>query len=210
MTEWLTVAGLGAWHGINPGMGWLFAAALGLQQGNARAVWRALPPLAAGHALAVIAALGVALALGLVVDPTRVAAVAGLVLIGAGLYRLRSGWHPRYGGMQVTARDLTIWSFLMASAHGAGLMVVPFALGAVGPVGQGTHAAHAAVVGPANAALVAAALHTAAYLAVTAAVGAIVYRKASLGFLRRWWINVDVVWGIALVVTGVAALAHVR
>jgi len=123
---WAGLLGLGALHGVNPGMGWLFAVALGLQEGSGRAVWKALPPLMAGHALAVAAAVGLAVALGLVIAPSDVRWVVGACLFGTGLLHLLRHRHPRFGGMRVGARDLVIWSFLMASAHGAGLMALPF------------------------------------------------------------------------------------
>ncbi|HLT46274.1 MAG TPA: hypothetical protein VK002_03525, partial [Rubricoccaceae bacterium] len=146
---WLALLGLGAFHGLNPGMGWLFAVALGMQEGRRAAVWRALGPLALGHALAVGAAvLVMALAGRLVPLDVLKWGVAG-VLLAFGVYRLVRHGHPRYGGMRVGARDLTVWSFLMASAHGAGLMVLPFVFG-TGAVGEAPampaghdHAAHA-------------------------------------------------------------------
>src|SRR5262245_35587936 len=116
--DWQALVFLGAYHGINPGMGWLFAVALGLQQGRARGVWRALPPIAVGHALSVGSVLvTVGLAQFVVPPATLTVLVAGL-LISMGLYRLWRHRHPRFGGMQVGFRDLTVWSFLMASAHG--------------------------------------------------------------------------------------------
>lgn len=149
---WLMLLLLGIFHGLNPGMGWLFAVGLGLQEQQRSAVWRALPPLALGHALAVAAAVLVMLLIGASI-PTDVLkwAVAGTLLL-FGTYRLFRHSHPRYGGMQMSGRDLTIWSFLMASAHGAGLMVLPFVFGPVGDRaadagsmmhGADTHGAHA-------------------------------------------------------------------
>src|SRR5438067_6290911 len=109
---WTIMLLLGAYHGINPGMGWLFAVALGMQQGSARGVWRALPPIALGHALAVGAVL-LAAGLAQLAVPLGVLKVAvALILIAFGLYRLWQHRHPRYGGMQVGFRDLTTWSFL--------------------------------------------------------------------------------------------------
>src|SRR6187549_152644 len=117
---------LGAYHGINPGMGWLFAVALGMQRGSARGVLSALPPIALGHAVAVgVVVLAAGLA-GLVVPLGALKIVVASILMMLGLYRLWRHRHPRFGGMQVGFRDLTVWSFLMASAHGAGFMVVPF------------------------------------------------------------------------------------
>ena len=126
---WLSLAGLGAVHGLNPGMGWLFAVALGMQEGRTRAVWRALPPLALGHALAIAAAVLGAAAVGQLLPPRVLVWIVGGMLLGLGALRLARHRHPRYGGMQVGFRDLTFWSFLLASAYGADLMLLPVLLG---------------------------------------------------------------------------------
>src|SRR5512138_1699352 len=186
-TGWLALAGLGAVHGVNPGMGWLFAVALGLQEGRARAVWRVLSPLAVGHALAIGAAVVAALALGRVVPAEVLRWIVGGALVAFGATRLVRHRHPRYGGMQVGFRELTAWSFLMASAHGAGLMVLPLLVGtAAAPAATQPHA-HAAhlmaasvlpispLSGPAAMGLWATALHTAGYLLVTGVIALIVY-----------------------------------
>src|SRR5450755_1927089 len=126
---WVTLFLLGAYHGINPGMGWLFAVALGLQKQSGRAVWQALLPIALGHVLAIALVIAVAVIAGAVL-PIKVIRIAVVVLlIGFGIYRIVTKSHPRFGGMQVGFRDLTIWSFLMACAHGAGLMLLPVLLG---------------------------------------------------------------------------------
>ncbi len=127
---WAAIVLLGVWHGINPGMGWLFAVALGMQEQQGSAVWRALLPLGLGHALAVAGAIGLAALIGLVVPPLYLKWLVAVVLVGFGLYRLVRHRHPRWAGMRVGFRDLTVWSLLMASAHGAGLMVLPFVVGA--------------------------------------------------------------------------------
>ncbi len=209
---WVGLVLLGAWHGINPGMGWLFAVALGLQGRERRAVWLALPPLAAGHALAIAAALVLAGVLGLVLPLTQLKWLVAVSLMGFGVWRLVRSRHPRFGGMCVGARDLTIWSFLMASAHGAGLMALPLVLGIVaGP--HADHAAHASMVhpdsgaapallfGPHGAALLATLVHSAGYFLVMGLVAVIVYERLSLKLLRTLWFNVDLVWGAALVLT---------
>jgi hypothetical protein len=208
--DWHAMVFLGAYHGINPGMGWLFAVALGMQHGSARGVWRALPPIALGHALAVGVVLAAAALAGLVVplDTLRVVIAVTLTMFGA--YRLWRHRHPRFGGMQVGFRDLTVWSFLMASAHGAGFMVLPFVLPEAGALSAAAHHHHAALSTaypsiPATDAI-ALAIHTLAYLAVTALVAWIVYRKLGLRLLRTAWLNVDWVWAVALVITGVVVL----
>ena len=205
--DWQAMVLLGAYHGVNPGMGWLFAVALGLQQGSARGVWRALPPIVAGHALSVGAVL-VAVGLARIVVPANAlhVLVAGL-LISMGTYRLWRHGHPRFGGMQVGFRDLTAWSFLMASAHGAGLMVLPFVMQPPAPLSAASPAhAHHIVSASANVAAVnvlALAVHTLSYLTVMTLAAWIVYRKLGLGLLRTAWFNVDRAWAAALVVTGV-------
>jgi hypothetical protein len=198
------VFGLGAFHGVNPGMGWLFAVALGMQEGKGRAVRWALMPLAAGHAVAVVVAVTIAALVGIVVPQGALRWVAGLALVGLGLSRLLHPRHPRWGGMRVGFPGLASWSFLMASAHGAGLMLVPFVLGG-SVVEAGVHAHH---TGPASTAslgagLVATAVHSAGYLLVTGALAVLVFEKVGLGQLRRAWINLDVIWAASLVVTGV-------
>jgi hypothetical protein len=214
-TGWLALAGLGAVHGVNPGMGWLFAVALGLQEGQARAVWRALSPLAVGHALAIGAAVLAALALGRVVPAEALRWIVGGALVTLGGVRLVRHRHPRYGGMQVGFRELTAWSFLMASAHGAGLMVLPLLVGAAGAPHPQAHATHLMTAslapalpasGPLALGLQATALHTAGYLLVTGLLAVLVYRRLGLRMLRTMWINLDLIWGGALVVTGAVAL----
>ena len=122
---WLWLLLLGAMHGVNPSMGWLFAVALGLQERSARAVWRALLPLAVGHALAIGVAIVLAAIVGLVIPPGYLKWVVAAALLAFAIPRLVRHRHPRWGRMQVQMRDLAVWSLLMASAHGAGLMVLP-------------------------------------------------------------------------------------
>lgn len=214
----IALLGMGAVHGLNPGMGWLFAVALGCQEGSARAVWRALPPLALGHALAVAAALLVAAMLGLVVPVNTLKVVVALTLLAVGGWHLARHRHPRWAGMRVTRWDLTVWSFLMASAHGAGLMVLPVTL-AGSDAGAHAHHGHAAAATAQQAsviaglapeqwsAMAAALVHTAGYLLLTGLLALLVYQKLGLRFLRSAWINVDLLWAGALVVTAVVVLA---
>jgi hypothetical protein len=208
--DWQAMVFLGAYHGINPGMGWLFAVALGLQHGSARGVWRALPPIALGHAVSVGAVLLTATLAGLVVPLDALKVIVAVMLMMLGLYRLWRHRHPRYGGMLVGFRDLTVWSFLMASAHGAGFMVLPFVMPTSASLAAATHdhAAHMAhthaTVGAAGAAAVG--IHTLAYFVVMAAVAWIVYRRLGLSLLRKAWINLDWVWAGALVIAGVVVL----
>jgi hypothetical protein len=204
--EWNAMLFLGAYHGINPGMGWLFAVALGMQQGSARGVWRALPPIVLGHAFAVGSVLLAAGLARMVVPLDTLKVVVAAILLGFGLYRLWRHSHPRFGGMQVGFRDLTVWSFLMASAHGAGFMVLPFVMDLSAGVSAagGEHACHMAAsttVMPWAAAM-ALGVHTLAYFVVMAAVAWVVYRKLGVALLRTAWFNLDWLWAAALVLAG--------
>jgi hypothetical protein len=205
ITSWGTLMALGAFHGINPGMGWLFAVALGMQERRRGAVLRAILPLGAGHALAVGAAVGVALAIGAVVPLDQLRWLTGGVLVSLGVMRVFRHQHSRVAGMRVGMGGLTVWSFMMATAHGAGLMVVPVFVGMSMTGGEHMHHMHhmAASSGMSvGGALLATTLHAAGYLAVTASVAVLVFDRLGVGILRRVWVNLDLVWAAALVVTG--------
>jgi hypothetical protein len=205
-TSWAMLVALGAFHGVNPGMGWLFAVALGMQERRRGAVLWALVPLGAGHALAVAVAVGAALALGGVIPIGGLRWCIAAVLVSLGVLRFFRHQHPRWAGMRVGIGGLTVWSFLMATAHGAGLMVVPVVLGlSIG--GGGGHLHHMPPRGTgAEAALLAAGLHAASYLAATALIAILVFEKLGVGILRRAWFNLDVIWAGALVATGLMTL----
>jgi hypothetical protein len=191
---------LGAFHGINPGMGWLFAVALGMQERRRSAVWGALVPLGLGHALEVAAAIALALAVGVVVPLQYLRWPVAAFLLGLGVYRLYRHRHPRSAGMRVGAAGLAWWSFLMASAHGAGLMVVPVFLGMAVADSASTHAHY--VPADIAEALIATSIHACAYLLVTAAIAVVVFEKVGLGLLRKAWINLEIIWVVALIAAG--------
>jgi hypothetical protein len=196
----ITLAGLGAFHGLNPGMGWLFAVALGMQEGNRNAVWRALLPLTVGHALAIGAAVVVAVVAGVALSPNLLRWPVALLLAGLSIIQLFRHMHPRWASMRVGMRGLTWWSFLMATAHGAGLMVLPVFLNmSAMAAGAACHHSASTTVSAAAAATLA---HGAGYLGATATAAWIVVDRVGLGLLRKAWINVDVVWAAALMVTG--------
>jgi hypothetical protein len=206
-----TLAGLGAFHGLNPGMGWLFAVAIGFQERSTRALLAALGPIAAGHAASVLVVAGLVGGLRSLLATRVVAIAGGLVLVGFGLWRALSRRHLRWRGMRLTPWQLTTWSFLMSSVHGAGLMLVPV-LVANPPPGVGGHAGHAVASGGDAAAylwqgLLATAVHTAAMTAVAGATALLVYRVVGLRVLRTAWVNLDVVWAVALIGSGAAAVA---
>jgi hypothetical protein len=202
-----TLIALGAFHGINPGMGWLFAVALGMQERRRGAVLRALVPLGAGHALAVAGAVGLALAIGYVIPLGWLRWPIAGALVSLGVLRFFRHRHPRWAGMRVSMGGLTVWSFLMATAHGAGLMVVPVFMGMSmsGAGGHAHHHMHAAGAG-AGAAFFATGLHAVGYLVVTAFVALLVFERLGVGILRRAWFNLDLIWSAALVATGAVTL----
>jgi hypothetical protein len=206
LLPWATLVALGAFHGINPGMGWLFAVALGMQDRRRSAVVRALVPLAAGHTLAVTGAVAAALAIGTVVPTSWLRWPLAVVLVSLGISRSLRHRHPRWAGMRVSLKGLTLWSFLMATAHGAGLMVVPVFVG-MSMAGESAHAHDVGATGSGiGTALVATGLHAAGYLAVTAFIAVLVFEKLGVGILRRAWINLDVIWAAALIATGTLTL----
>ena len=197
---------LGAFHGMNPAMGWLFAVALGLQERRRMAVLRALVPLAAGHALAVAGAVAAALTLGAVIPSGWLRWPLAGVLVWLGIRRLVVHRHPRWTGMRVTMSQLTLWSFLMATVHGAGLMVMPMFVG-TSMADRGGHADHMmAPAADAGTAILATGMHAASYLAVTALIALLVFEKLGVGILRRAWFNLDLLWAVTLIASGTLTL----
>jgi hypothetical protein len=214
---WLTLALLGAYHGLNPGMGWLFAVSLGLQERSRAAVLRAFGPIALGHAASIAAVVALVAAAQSLVTPALLQWTGALALVAFGLLKLagRAG-HPRWVAMRVGARDLFTWSFLMATAHGAGLMLVPILLrltaspAAAQASGHAGHAGHdPAALSPAGlplADLAAVGLHTAVMFLVMAVIAVIVYDRLGLAILRKAWFNLDRVWAGALIAAGALTL----
>ena len=200
------LAGLGAFHGLNPGMGWLFAVAIGLQERSRAALLRALPPIAAGHAGSVLVVATLVTAFESVLATRIVAIGGGCVLVGFGLWRALSQRHLRWAGMRLSAAQLAAWSFLMSSVHGAGLMLLPFLVNGPAPVHAG-HGGAAPAGDPLWNGLAAVAVHTAAMVAVAGAVAVLVYEVVGLRILRSAWINVDRIWAFALIGAGVATAA---
>ena len=200
---WPALFFLGAYHGLNPGMGWLFAVALGMQEKSSRAVVRSLAPIALGHAAAIGVVLARASMVRIVLPMQTLKWVVAAALISLGVYRLVQHRHFKWVGMQVGFRELTLWSFLMASAHGAGLMVLPVVMGM--PAG-GHHMHTAGMTDPVTGAE-ATLVHSLGYLTLTALIALVVYQKVGLAMLRKAWLNLDQVWAGALIVTGLVALA---
>src|SRR2546428_999191 len=190
---WLALALLGAYHGLNPGMGWLFAVARGLQEGSRRAVLASLVPILIGHEASVVVVVGAAVATEELVPPHTMRLLAALALVSVGLYRIsRPRSHPRGFGMRVGAVGLAVWSFLMSSAHGAGLMLVPVLLG--WPVVDGLPTADRL----GTLVLVSTTVHVTAMLLVMAGAALAVYQVVGLRILRRSWFNLDLAWAASL------------
>jgi hypothetical protein len=208
---WAMLAALGAFHGINPAMGWLFAVALGLQRRARAAVLASLLPIAAGHALAIAAIVGLFVALRVFVDLDVLRIACALLLVAVAIARL-AGRHFSRIGMQVRFRDLLLWSFLMATGHGAGVMLIPVLLHL--PLGA-SHSAHhhltwlSDMAPSVPVAIAAVVVHTVAMLATAGVIAVVVYEWAGLAFLRRGWINFDWLWSLALIGAGVAVAAPV-
>jgi hypothetical protein len=198
---WLALVLLGVYHGVNPAMGWLFAVALGLQRRSRRAVLTALVPIAIGHeaSIAVVVALVAVTQMLAISDLVRPIGAAALILFG--LWKLRKPLsHPRWVGMRVSQRDLVVWSFLMSSAHGAGLMLFPIILGLPA-------VAHPEDPMPSGVQdLAAVCLHTAAMLVTMGAIAVVVYERLGVAVLRRAWVNMDAIWAVAVVTAGVVTL----
>ena len=208
---WVVLFLLGCYHGINPAMGWLFAVALGLQERSTRAVAAAIVPIAIGHVASVAAVVSVALFAAGTLPHLAVRVTAALLLIGFGVYRLVRARHPRWVGMRVGFGGLILWGFLMASAHGAGLMLLPFILPASAmemdaSMSMPMAPAHAVSASVEMGVLIVG-VHSLGYLLVTAVVAFLVYRRFGLKLLRTAWFNIDLVWAVILIATGMIALA---
>ena len=220
LLPWLLLAALGAYHGVNPAMGWLFAVALGLQEGRRGAVYRAFVPIALGHALSVVMVVGGVLLVRAIIPFDFLKIVGAAVLVGFGVYKLLRSTHPRWVGMRVGFRDLTAWSFLMASAHGAGLMLIPILFNLPGyrlsiadaiDIRDLPHADYMLIGAPSGietivAQVTAVSIHTLSMFGVMAITAIVIYEKVGVAILRRAWFNLDKMWAIALIGTGLLAL----
>lgn len=208
---WVVLALLGAYHGLNPAMGWLFALALGLQEKRASAVIGALLPIALGHA----AAIGIAILVLSFVQHLLPAHVlkwpVASIIFALGLYRIFRASHPRGAGMRVGRRDLFLWSFLMASAHGAGLMLIPVLLASpTAGIHQMMGSMHSDVQSlNMRLILVSVLVHTATMLIVAGTLALVfftLYDKVGLKLLRHTWFNFDLLWAVALLIAAVTVL----
>lgn len=211
---WLALFALGCYHGLNPAMGWLFAVALGYQERSLRAVAAAIVPITLGHVASVAPIVALTAFAAVALPHNAVHWAAAALLLGFGCYRLVRARHPRWVGMRVGFGGLAWWGFLMASAHGAGLMLVPFVTALPGaarsnmpmpmPLSPATHVPSTG--SPYLTAALMVAVHTLGYVVTMTAIAWFVYAKLGVSFLRRGWLNVDLVWALALILAGVVAL----
>jgi hypothetical protein len=212
---WLALLGLGAYHGLNPAMGWLFAVSQGMQEGSRRAVTRSLLPIAIGHELSIVVIAAVVVGAAAVVDTSVLHIGAAAILVAFGIFRFaKPHAHWRWTKMRVNNRELTLWSFLMATAHGAGLMVAPALIGLGGASAAAASSVrahdHADVALGTQSSLpamgVGVVLHVAAMLVVMGAIALVVYERLGLKVLRRAWVNTDQIWAFAFIAAGVVTL----
>ncbi|TDD39425.1 hypothetical protein E1287_03035 [Actinomadura sp. KC06] len=197
---------LGAFHGVNPAMGWLFAVARGFQERSRTLVLQSLPAIAAGHA-ASVGAVAILVALTRSVVATQALAIGGgAVLAGFGLWRLLSKRHFRWVGMRISLWQLAGWSFLMSSAHGAGLMLLPVLTSSgTAPAGH-DHGLASASGSAVSTGVFVTAVHTLSMFAVAGAIAVVVYEIVGLTVLRRAWFNLDRLWAAALITAGTLTL----
>ena len=196
---WLTYAGLGAFHGLNPAMGWLFAVALGLQRQSRAMVMASLVPISIGHAASIAVVVGLLIVAGFLIPHTLVRIASGLLLLAWATYHWRFAHRHRVRfGMQVGLLGLAVWSFLMATAHGAGLILWPVLMAYC----TSTTSNGVVFAAPLQTALAGLGVHSLAMLVTTAFVALLIYEWVGLSILRRAWVNVDVLWVLALLVTG--------
>jgi hypothetical protein len=204
---WLTLAGLGVYHGVNPAMGWLFAVSRGMQERSRKAVLRSLVPIAIGHEASIALVAVLVLGLSATTDPMELRIGAAVALVAFGIFRfVKPRAHFRWTSMRVSDCELGVWSFLMSSAHGAGLMVAPVIVGL--QASQQSHDDMAMLSsGPIDIAAVGIAVHVLAMVVVMGAIAFVVYERVGVQILRRAWLNTDQVWAGAFILAGLVTLA---
>ena len=203
---WLALFLLGCYHGINPGMGWLFAVALGFQDRKTSAVLLAILPLALGHLVSVALIVLIAVMAVAAFAHAIVHDIAAAILLLFGTYRLIRARHPRWVGMRVGFWGLAFWGFLMSTAHGVGLMLLPFITASHAAMAGAMTMSHVPASDSYASGWLMVAVHTFGYLVAMTAVALFVYAKLGVAFLRLAWLNVDLFWALALIVTGIVAL----
>jgi len=208
---WIVMAGLGAYHGLNPAMGWLFAVSLGMQDRDRSSVTGALVPIAIGHELSIALVAALVIGLGVVTDTTALHLGAAVALIAFGIFRFaKPRAHFRWVKGRVDRRELSVWSFLMSTAHGAGLMVAPVLIGSSQAQASSGHSHAVQEMGLGRLSIpetvLAVSVHVGAMLLVMGAVALLVYEKLGVRVLRKAWVNSDHLWAASFVAAGVITL----
>jgi hypothetical protein len=200
---WITLALLGAYHGLNPAMGWLFAVSNGMQQGSRRGVYRSLIPIAIGHEASIVVVAGLAIGASAVIDPGILRIVAASSLVAFGIFRfVKPHAHFRWTTMSPSNRELTLWSFLMSSAHGAGLIVAPVIVGLQVGADHEHHDVAMMSAAPIGAGALGVTVHVGAMLAVMSVIAIVVYERLGVEVLRKAWLNTDQLWAAAFILAG--------
>jgi hypothetical protein len=206
---WLAVIASGLYHGVSPGMGWPLAVAAGLMERSSRALVGALWPLSMGHLLSMLLVL---LPFGLLVSlvewQRQIQIGASLLVIGFGIFRLADRRHPRVLA-RIRPTQLGLWSFAVAIAHGAGLMLVPIYLGLcqASDVDKGHEAAGALINANLGMAVLVSFVHSVAMMMAGGFSAWLVYRYLGLKFVSRSWFNLDATWAVSLILVGALSLA---
>lgn len=206
---WLAILASGVYHGINPAMGWPLAVSSGLMERRARALFSALVYLALGHVLAVLLVmLPFAMLTILLAWQREIQIGASVLVIGFGLFLLIRRRHPR-ALVRIPPSRLALWSFAVAIAHGAGLMLVPIYLGLCSAydVDRGHRAAQTLIEANLGMALLVSGVHACAMMLAGGLMAWLVYRYLGLKFVSRSWFNLDAVWALSLVLVGALSLA---
>ena len=206
---WLAVVASGFYHGVNPAMGWPLAVANGLMERSARALLAALMYLAAGHVLAMfVVVVPFAMLAILIAWQHEIQLCASVLVIGFGAYLLIWRRHPR-ALARIPPSRLALWSFAVAIAHGAGLMLLPIYLGLCRSfdMDQGHQAARALIEANLGTALLVSGVHATAMIVVGGLLAWLVYRYLGLKFVSRSWFNLDAIWASSLILVGTLSLA---
>jgi hypothetical protein len=206
---WLAVIASGLYHGVNPGMGWPLAVSAGLMAKNSRGLAATLWPLTVGHLLAMLLViLPFSLLVALVYWQRQIQICASLLVIGFGIFRVVNRRHPR-ALARIRPTQLGLWSFAVAIAHGAGLMLVPIYLGLCRTAGldRGHEAAGALISADLGMAVQVSVVHSAAMISAGGLLAWLVYRYLGLKFVSRSWFNLDAIWAISLLLVGALSLA---
>ena len=205
---WPAVALSGFYHGASPGMGWPLAVSAGLMGNGRKDLLRALGPLGLGHLGAMLLILlPFALLMGMIRWQTEIRLGAACLVIGAGVWLLFNRRHPR-AIARIAPNRLALWSFAVAIAHGAGLMLLPIYLGLCGldEGDVGHRAAGQLIAGSLPRAVGVSAVHTIAMIAAGGAIAYAVHAWLGLQFLSKSWFNLDVVWAVGLILAGGAGI----